>query len=354
MGTVSRDPLFGDNHLTAIRLFLALTVAVCHSWSLTLDWNPLRFHDWKWHWLAVNGFFVLSGLLIAKSLHLRADIRSYFMSRFLRIYPALIAVMIAFVFIFAPVFGAGQGFAGIFNPESWAYAGRVLVLGDPQHATGAIFPDGRSPEFNSPLWTIRFEMLAYISAAVAFMLGAVKSLKRTLTLFLIVQLAYLGLPFLVDVQSIRPGIMPMLRLASAFLMGMTLWHWPAARRPAWWIVAGLVLAFILFGGTIMGELIANLALAGVMLRLGLPKKSFRPVVKMPDYSYGIYIWHFPVLQVLLFAMPALTPWQLTLISFPLYMAAAMLSWHWIEKPALGLKKKIPAWLSGTPKPGLVR
>lgn len=54
--------------------------------------------------MAVNGFFVLSGLLIMKSLATRNDLKSYAISRLLRIYPALIVIMVAFILIFATVF----------------------------------------------------------------------------------------------------------------------------------------------------------------------------------------------------------------------------------------------------------
>jgi len=59
--------------------------------------------------MAVNGFFVLSGLLIMKSLATRNNLKSYAVSRLLRIYPALIAIMIAFVFIFSTLFSKPGG-----------------------------------------------------------------------------------------------------------------------------------------------------------------------------------------------------------------------------------------------------
>ena len=333
------DPLMGANHLTAVRWVLASLVALGHYWLLTTAYEPIRLYHWTGGYIAVNGFFILSGLLIAKSLYSRRNLKAYFMSRALRIYPALITIVLAFAFIFTVFFSKPGGLGGITSSETWQYVMRVLYLGDPQGAPGGIFAGNLEEDFNGPLWTIRFEIVAYILAALAFAVGAVSGFKRVLSLYLIVQAAYLILPFGMDVSALPASIMPLLRLSSAFLMGMTLWQWPAARRPAWWVVAVLVAIFALLGGTAIGELPANIALAAILMRVGLPQKAIPSVVKLPDYSYGIYIWHYPVLQAVLFLYPNLGPWGLMLIGTPIFLGLSALSWHLIEKPVLKFKPR---------------
>ena len=70
------DPLFQANHLTAVRWVLAGLVAVGHLWLLTTAYEPIRVHHWTGGYMAVNGFFVLSGMLIAKSLAMRGHLTS--------------------------------------------------------------------------------------------------------------------------------------------------------------------------------------------------------------------------------------------------------------------------------------
>ena len=331
------DPLFGANHLTVIRWVLASLVALGHLWLLTTAYEPFRIHDWTGGYMAVNGFFVISGLLIAKSLHMRQDIKAYAISRTLRIYTALIAILLAFAFFFSPLFSDPGGVARITALETWQFILRVLVLGSPEGAPGNIFAGNIEEDFNGPLWTIRYEIAAYIMAAVAFLVGAVNGFKRTLILFLAVQTAYIGLPFIVDLNSLPEGTVSLFRLSAAFLMGMTLWHWPAARRPAWWIIAVLAIAFAFFGDSLAGELIANLLLTALVLRLGLTQKQSPLLLKLPDYSYGIYIWHYPIMQAVLFLRPETSPIALMVISVPPIILMSGLSWHLIEKPALRLK-----------------
>lgn len=334
---VPSDPLMEANHLTAVRWVLAGLVAVGHLWLLTTAYEPIRVHQWTGGYMAVNGFFVLSGMLIAKSLAMRGDLKAYAASRALRIYPALIVLMLAFIFIFGTFFSVPGGLSQIGSSENWLYALRVLLLGDPEHAPGGIFAGNLEEDFNGPLWTIRYEIVAYILAALGFTCKLLSGFRRTIAVFIIVQMAYLGLPVFVDFAALPAGLLPLLRLSSAFLMGMVLWHWPTARRPHWGLVIALIAAFLIFGAGFGGELLGNLALAGVMLRVGLSQKTYAPLLKLPDYSYGLYIWHYPVMQIVMFLRPDTGPLMLGVLSIPVFISLSAASWHWVEKPALKLK-----------------
>jgi len=333
------DPLMGSNHFTLLRWVLAGLVALGHMWLLPTGYEPFRIHNWTGGYMAVNGFFILSGLLIAKSLHTRRNMKAYAISRALRIYPALIILLIAFAFIFSPLFSKPGGIENIWSGETWRYVLRVLTLGDPQGAPGGIFAGNREADFNGPLWTIRFEMVAYIMAGLAFMVGVVTKLWRTIFAFLAVQSIYIFLPFVIDVNTLPASILPLLRLSSVFLMGMALWHAPSLRNPRWWWIIVLLAAFALLGSTIVGELSANLALAALLMKFGLPHKSVPALTRIPDYSYGLYIWHYPVMQVVMWLRPDFGPFALMATSTPIFILLAGLSWHYIEKPTLKLKAK---------------
>ena len=334
------DPLMGGNHFTVIRWSLAGLVALGHMWILPTDYEPFRIHEWTGSYMAVNGFFILSGLLIAKSLHTRRNMKAYAISRALRIYPALIVLLLAFAFVFAPFFSKPGGIENMWSGQTWKYIARVLTLGDPQGAPGGIFAGNREADFNGPLWTIRFEIMAYIMAGIAFMSGFVTNLWRSVALFLLVQITYIAVPFIVDVNTLPPSILPLLRLSSVFLMGMVLWHAPKLRAPRWWWIAGLLAIFALLGSSLVGELSANFVLASLLMKLGLPQKSIPALVRIPDYSYGLYIWHYPVLQSVMYIRPDFGPYQLIAVSTPIFIFLAGLSWHLIEKRALKFKSQL--------------
>ncbi|NDC64497.1 MAG: hypothetical protein EBZ59_11065, partial [Planctomycetia bacterium] len=68
--------------------------------------------------------------------------------------------------------------------------------------------------------------------------------------------------------------------------------------------------------------------------------AFHPSLRVPwsprigDYSYGTYLYGWPIQQVV--APFATTPLSMFLISYPLILCAAVASWHLVEKPALSL------------------
>ena len=253
----------------------------------------------------------------------------------------LVAIpVVAFVLVFSTLFSKPGGLVNLISPDTWSYALRVLLMGDPQWAPGGIFAGNLEEDFNGPLWTIRYEMAAYVLAALAFFVGLAKRLWTTVLMLVGVAGIYFLAPLLFDVSDLPASIMPLFRLSTCFLLGMTLWHCPAGRRPAWWSIAVIAVLFAVFGAGFLGELLATLLLTGIMLRLGLSRRQFKPLLKLPDYSYGIYIWHYPIIQAVLFLIPGLGPFEVMAISTPLFILFAGLSWHVIEKPALKLKSRV--------------
>ena len=59
-----------------------------------------------------------------------------------------------------------------------------------------------------------------------------------------------------------------------------------------------------------------------------------------DISYGMYIYAWPVQQVVAHYFTSIGPYKATLISTVIVSALAWLSWHYLEKPALGLKSRL--------------
>jgi peptidoglycan/LPS O-acetylase OafA/YrhL len=69
-----------------------------------------------------------------------------------------------------------------------------------------------------------------------------------------------------------------------------------------------------------------------------PALFFRPFTRLGDYSYGLYIYAFPLQQQMAFYHPRLRYLKGLAVVYPIILGVAVLSWHFIEKPALGLKK----------------
>jgi peptidoglycan/LPS O-acetylase OafA/YrhL len=61
--------------------------------------------------------------------------------------------------------------------------------------------------------------------------------------------------------------------------------------------------------------------------------------RVGDYSYGVYVYSFPIQQTVVQRLPGIEPLTLFGYAFPVVLAIAAVSWHALEKPALGLKSR---------------
>jgi len=69
----------------------------------------------------------------------------------------------------------------------------------------------------------------------------------------------------------------------------------------------------------------------------VPNGFIRRFNKLGDYSYGVYIYAFPVQQSIAALVPTIDVARLFIYAFVVTLSLAILSWHFIEKPALQLK-----------------
>jgi peptidoglycan/LPS O-acetylase OafA/YrhL len=70
----------------------------------------------------------------------------------------------------------------------------------------------------------------------------------------------------------------------------------------------------------------------------LPRGTILQYNRLGDYSYGIYIYAFPVQQSLMHAWPRSTPIDMFWEAMAVTVILAVLSWHFVEKPALALAR----------------
>ena len=129
-----------------------------------------------------------------------------------------------------------------------------------------------------------------------------------------------------------------MRLALAFALGAFAWvnrEW-IPLSPSAASIAALLLA-INPGDIVRGPLFVPLA-AYILLTLALhPMLRFASFNRIGDYSYGLYLYAFPIQQALVHAQPDIGPFTLFAEAFGSTLAVAIFSWYGIERPALGLK-----------------
>lgn len=325
-----------------LRLGLASAVLFWHSFRVTdvsigyeSWWGPLVR-------LILPMFFALSGFLVAGSLLRVRSMREFLILRTLRIMPAL------WVVVAVSVLGIGLAFttlpAGDYlaHPQTRDYFWNLVAR--TRYLLPGVFRDNPVEVINASLWTIRYEIQAYILIVVLWIVGAIKRPRLLLPLVLVGQLLAPAIDLISTVPVREAGPVSGYTLIVSFTFGTVLFVCrdlvPA--RNSWGIASG-VLALALLSTHASGYF-AGPAAAYFTVWLGLknPQRNF--VVASADISYGIYLWAYPIQQAVVQLFPgARIWWANAAISFAITVVIATLSWHFVEKPVLDGRKRVIAW-----------
>lgn len=348
------------NSFTAIRIGFAFLVLYGHAlmlpnglpmsgeWPVFID-GSVQF--------ALDGFFILSGYMIAASLMARRSMVNYAAARLLRIFPALIVTAFLLWFVAGPLFTELSWGAYFAHPDSLTFLARIIFQVEPQASLPGVFADHPLTDMDGPLWTIRYELLAYLAAGLLAVIGLFRNKWWILVLFA-------GAALLSDMEILWPyegvgsgTLYAAARFGGAFMTGAVFYAWRdrIPLSPGWAVL--LVLAAIALHQTPAAMISAQVAMAYVTLWAGylaIPGKTGAAIRNVEDVSYGVYILHWPIGQMLLASFPDITPHVLLLGMAPLALLAGWMMRVWVEIPALNAKPAILAALrrSGrqSPKP----
>ena len=333
----------GKNGFGLLRLFAAIAVVYSHAWSVVGGneaLEPLEAQTgFALGWHAVNLFFALSGLLIAESLSRNSSLSRFAWARILRIYPALIVVIIS-LYVIALVVTNGSGWSLY---DSFIYITRNMALVGGGAMLPGVFADNPIPgEINTPLWTIKYEVLAYASIAGLFYLSHVTAnrLNFKVSVYIILLVTAFFMMWL-DRHEMHSYTGHALRFAFAFYLGVLTWTFKDRIRPRFFTLV-LIASFNLFlivnqVGFAPAQII--LVAYGALYFGTRGSNLFTRFTDRQDYSYGIYIVGFPVQQAVLLVSGITDPWINFVVAMLFTAPLAALSWNFIEKPALRFKKR---------------
>jgi len=331
----------GDNFLL-IRLLAAAAVIYGHSYALcgipgAAD-HIARLglgHGLYSGSIAVDVFFVVSGFLVTGAWLRRPDLGFFLWSRALRILPAYLACLMLSAFLLGPCFTTLTTGEYLRHPETWRYVVVNLQLStDLRWSLPGVFHTNPHPDtLNGSIWTLPVEARMYAWLALFGLLGLLERRERCL-------LALIALAAMAYAKNPLP-MLPLddfVRLAGFFALGSLAWQW-RERIPFHGAIAPslLLLSVVLRQHALFAPLFA-LALAYAVLWFAYVPKGLLGFNRLGDYSYGVYLWGFPLQQAVAQALPSPTPTLITLCSLPLALTLGVLSWHLLEHPLLRLKR----------------
>jgi peptidoglycan/LPS O-acetylase OafA/YrhL len=332
-----------DNSFDALRLFAALLVIFGHAFRLTGE-AGVTFAGSGVATTGVKVFFVISGYLVAQSWLRDPDPRRFLQRRVLRIVPGLAAVVLITTFVLGPALTNLPAPAYFADPRSWFYLANLAFY--PADELPGLFTSNIAPnEVNGSLWSLPPEMSMYLLLPAL----AVVSLVITRGYWLIALAA--GLVTLVALAVVLPS--PDLR--GALVYGTRLWAWfavapfflvgacyaffgwdQALKRSV--ALALLVLLLAAPAVPIATELMLILALPYIVLAFGVaPAPLHGALTRHGDFSYGLYLYAFPIQQALVALGFPGGAWGNFALAALLAGICAALSWHLVERPALRAK-----------------
>lgn len=326
-----------------MRLVLALSVISIH--VVLIDYGDaysIQFwNGWRRPFFAIvlPMFFSLSGFLVAGSLFRSRTLFSFAGLRVCRIVPALTFEVLLCAFILGPIFTTLP--LSEYFTDKLFYRYFFNIIGHVQFLLPGVFASNPHPNVvNQQLWTIPWELRCYILiAAMSF-----AAVFRSKALFLVATLAFnalifawYGLPRPDDWVAVH-GII----LVEAFLAGIVVFVFSDKLPHTMWLFLASLIATTALLLIPRGDYFVAFPAAYVTIYLGLLNPPRMHVVLSGDYSYGIYLYGFPIQQAVAYANGGSRSWYLDMLYVvPLTAMAAAASWWFVEKPALSLRKYLP-------------
>ena len=338
-----------DNFFTPLRFIFAYMVLIGHAFVIVLggsESEPHVFFELTFSYMAVNLFFIASGFLVTGSMMYRKSLPNFASARILRIFPALIVHVLVMMFVFGVMTTALPFLDYLTHPDTLKQPFVVLTFIDTEMMLPGILPNNHEHMASGTLWTLRYEVLAYIATFLAFTLGLMKHRWMILAQFLIF-VAAVPLAYQFGIYEKLPAtLQSLLRFGLCYGLGAAIYAYRDKLKFHILIIPALVLLTSIFHGTVLFEVI-GVVTAGYMLfwaaYVMIPKLDF--LKQYDDISYGLYIYHWAALQGVMHFVPGINMLALIVLATPISIGFSMLSWKYVEKPALAYKTKFAQKLS---------
>ena len=331
-----------NNNFDLLRFIGAALVLFGHSFVFLGRPEPLVFGWLPYGPLGVYMFFTISGFLIVKSWNYDPCWYRFLARRALRIFPALAVCILLTLFVLGPALTTVSLADYFRNPATYLYLLNIALF--PVYSLPGVFADNTFPNaVNGSLWSLPLEFALYLSiAGLGLTIGKWRPLVGVAVAMTLVLLAPLW-AWKPESTLVLYGneVRQLVVCGAYFYVGAAMLLLGAEKIL---VPAGALVAVVLM--MMLQPWIEVLRLAGFFL-IPIAALSFAlaPEVRIfkricpGDYSYGIYIYAFPIQQTLAHFYPQMDTGLYIAAASVLTLVPAVLSWHLIEKKALALKPR---------------
>ena len=331
-----------DNNFNLIRAIAATAVLVSHAWPIALGSGtpePLSglpgatLGSW-----AVDVFFVISGFLIAASFARRPQAGAFLAARSLRLLPGLFVSLVFVAFVIGPLATTLPLADYLTDPDLPLFMVRNMTLVSPLYFLPGVFETNPYPAVVGSIWTLVHEVVCYMGVLAVGLLGAFRDSRRiaaALVLFALIWTIYAFAGV-----GLHPKIDALHRLSLPFFVGVLIFALRHRLPMNLWGIAAFWGVAVAVSGTPLWLPAQTVALGYTLFWLAyVPRGPLLTYNRLGDYSYGIYIYAFPLQGMVVWLLGPMTPGMNIALALPATLLCAVLSWHLVEAPSLALLRR---------------
>ena len=328
-----------------MRLILASGVIAQHSVNVSDGAEAAKqlFHT---EWRAVFAiilpmFFSLSGFLVAGSLFRCRTLVSFMSLRILRLGPALAGEVILSAIIIGPFLTTYSVLDYVRDDRFPVYF--LNIVGYIHYELPGVFAGNPWPNtVNLQLWTIPYELKCYLVLAGLALTGLVR--RRLLLLLVAIGIQTAMAAYVMATHPVLETVVSGRILVFCFVWGIVFYCYRDKIPMNWLLFVVALLATIILLSLPGGDDLVAIPACYVTVYLGLLTPRKPKFLFSGDYSYGMYLYGFPIQQLVASISPDTRHWYVSiLLSIPAAFLVANLSWRFIESPALSLKSRVPGF-----------
>lgn len=330
------------NNFDFLRVVFAFTVAFAHLIELS-DLEILKpfkvFFNTR---LAIDGFFIVSGFLIAKSYENSTTIKDYIIRRAKRIIPAYaVVVLISALFLSAiSTYSLSEYFSNI---QFWKYLTANLSFQNYlEPCLPGVFETNKFCAVNGALWTIKLEEAFYLLVPVFYWLVRVKKFNFYALIIIVYLLSVTYYTYFLSIDNYR--IAKQLPGALAFFGTGIVFYKNFSLLQKWkdYIIIPCLIIFFLEHYILKTQLLKPVAFGFMVFYVAYSFRFLNNFGKYGDFTYGIYIYHFPLIQLFVYLglFNKYPPILICMLFLMLTLLLAILSWYLIEIPYLSKNRRL--------------
>lgn len=326
------------NNLNILRAFFSINVVLYHCYALSNSESLKFLNNILNPDLAVQGFFIISGFLIPQSYERAKSIKEFYKKRLLRLYPAYITIIIlsAVLGVFFSNFEVKQYFLSI---QLYKYiAANAFFLNFLQQSLPGVFVNNIFTAVNGSLWTLKIEVAFYLIVPIIVYMKKKYKANILYPILILVSLTY----YLATKKIYSESGNEIYLFLSHQLPGQLFFFVIGA-----WFIECKDNVFAKKSLKVIGPLaviVLFVPVFAILKIIFLPFFVFYfaftlPVLKYPfykdDISYGLYIYHFPIIQIFVqLGYFHQQPFEGLFWSLCITILLAICSWKFVEKPCL--------------------